>query len=112
MSDSIASSWERVDDWLTRNAPPLARSRRRKGRGGRSSIVAIVLGASSAFLGGCKVGPDYEPPKPWTWTGTEVEVDAPEAGAAGIDSSQPVAADWWHQLKDPMLDGLVKQGIE
>ncbi len=67
-----------------------------------------AVAALSLMLGGCTVGPNFQPPNwanPVSWFSGRPE--APEL------PSQPVAApldvDWWSIFKDPKLTGLERQ---
>ncbi len=63
-----------------------------------------VLGLIFA-LGGCMLGPDYKRP--------DMELPASYAEAApGATAAVNVPADWWTLYRDPMLDQLVKTGLE
>ncbi|MDR2858245.1 MAG: efflux transporter outer membrane subunit [Novosphingobium sp.] len=58
----------------------------------RNGFLAVIL-----LLGGCSVGPDYQPPK----------VPVPPAFSAGR-AGEPVQPDyWWKGFHDPMLDDLI-----
>lgn len=72
----------------------------------------VLLGAGS--LGGCAVGPDFNPPAPAASAGFPSQSlgnagpDAPKQ-AANVDAALP--ADWWRLFKSPVLDGLVQQAL-
>jgi NodT family efflux transporter outer membrane factor (OMF) lipoprotein len=58
------------------------------------------------FAGGCKVGPNYEPPKPETppaWVGP-----TPPAAAA----EEPNIARWWQVFRDDTLVSLVNRAFQ
>jgi NodT family efflux transporter outer membrane factor (OMF) lipoprotein len=64
-----------------------------------SRNVTILLLAVAA---GCKVGPDYEQP----------EAKVPPAFLeAGAEERTPRPADWWEQLDDPTLAGLIRDAV-
>jgi NodT family efflux transporter outer membrane factor (OMF) lipoprotein len=67
------------------------------------------LALSLLVVGGCTVGPDYQPPA--------VAVPAAygsgdQTGAAGADMAQADMAQWWQAFGDPVLDGLVTRALE
>lgn len=60
----------------------------------RASLLAVLA------IAGCSVGPDYEPPA----------IETP----AGFSQGSPDCGDiteWWKQLGDPALDGLVERAL-
>ena len=56
-------------------------------------------------LGGCMLGPDYRRPD------IELPASYPEA-TPGATTAVSVPADWWTLYRDPILDQLVKTGLE
>ena len=76
-------------------------------KGGASLIVALVSLGALISLGGCAVGPTYEPPAPLC------------AGAAAPLTSLNTAAettalppdDWWRLYDDPELDRLIQEAF-
>lgn len=71
----------------------------------RHAIVALTGLSIAAALGGCTVGPDYERPG--------VAFDPRFANASdALDSAIEVEADYWSGFDDPLLDRLMREGIE
>ncbi len=65
------------------------------------SIAAIFL------ISGCtKVGPDYVPPKP------SVPDQWSKKVTKGLATGNADLRNWWKTLKDPTLDGLIKQATK
>lgn len=64
----------------------------------RAAVLLVVLGACTA------VGPDYTPPSPG------VTMPARLPSAIGFQAAEP-AGDWWKGLDDPVLAGLVADGL-
>ena len=64
--------------------------------------ISFVLGA--IIVGGCTVGPDYQPP----------QIDLPPRFEAPSASQMPPIdlAEWWHGFHDPALDQLVSEAIQ
>ncbi len=60
----------------------------------RAPLLAVLA------LAGCSVGPAYEPPK----------IDAPAQFSHGAPDCGDIT-DWWKQLGDPVLDGLVERAL-
>jgi NodT family efflux transporter outer membrane factor (OMF) lipoprotein len=68
------------------------------------ACVALLL------IAGCKVGPDFTPPRP----------DLPSAWVGGTDPQQPAVVtrqsedlrQWWKQLQDPTLDSLIDEALK
>lgn len=61
--------------------------------------MRAALPAALLLLGGCTVGPTYQPPK----LALPATYDGPQAGgAAAADTSA-----WWSAFNDPVLDGLI-----
>jgi len=74
-----------------------------------ATLVPLVLAA--VLLGGCKTGPDFQPPNvatPPAW-----------AGVASPSNSQPSAtttnvpdiAQWWQTFNDPILTRLIQDAV-
>ncbi len=76
----------------------------------RLSATTLALAALiGTGLSGCKVGPNYTPPRseaPDAFTHTGAEGFG---GASTIDATKAVDADWWKLLGDPVLDDLVQR---
>lgn len=66
----------------------------------RHAVLALLLA-----LGGCMLGPDYKRPD------IGLPASYPET-ATGATAAVSVPADWWTLYRDPMLDQLVKTGLE
>lgn len=66
----------------------------------RHAVLGLVFA-----LGGCMLGPDFKRP--------DIELPAGYADTAtGTTAAISVPADWWTLYRDPMLDQLVKTGLE
>jgi multidrug efflux system outer membrane protein len=64
-----------------------------------AAVAAVVLTAS-----GCTVGPNYERPK--------LEPPAQHRGLAAQPAAETVAdVPWWQVYQDPVLQGLIREGI-
>ncbi|HEX4051572.1 MAG TPA: efflux transporter outer membrane subunit [Steroidobacteraceae bacterium] len=66
---------------------------------------AVLGGCVVALLGGCTVGPNYQPPSasaPAKWA-TPL--------AAGESDTPAALASWWTNFKDPQLDALVDTAV-
>jgi len=66
---------------------------------------AVVLSGLVSILGGCTVGPNYQPPAipvPPRWNETPSEA-TPE--------SESSLASWWSEFRDPTLESLVSRAI-
>ena len=65
-------------------------------------FLALV---SLGFLAGCKVGPNYQPPR----------ADVPAHWAsplAGGETNRPAAeAEWWKSFRDAELDSLIARSV-
>lgn len=61
----------------------------------------LVLAVAAALALGCKVGPDYQPPK----------VASGQGWAGPADPAAPALDAWWRQLGDPTLDRLVAAAL-
>jgi multidrug efflux system outer membrane protein len=68
----------------------------------RSFLMAFLLGAT---LAGCAVGPDYKKPE----LKQDSQWHAPQGTATSEKPAHP--ANWWRQLHDPVLDGLVDEAV-
>ncbi|HOQ05381.1 MAG TPA: efflux transporter outer membrane subunit [Anaerohalosphaeraceae bacterium] len=69
----------------------------------RGFLVLLPMGM--IFTAGCRVGPDYQPPKP----------QMPAAWSRLEDASAPspdLFKHWWTVLDDPVLEGLIQQALE
>lgn len=75
-------------------------------------VVRIL--AAAALLAGCSaVGPDYESPRV-TVPAAFGELEGPAAAGEGTSVATGGAArlaDWWTELLDPVLDGLVERAV-
>ena len=65
----------------------------------RVAVGVLALGATT-MLGGCMVGPNYEPATAAT---REAWLDASDGTVQG----EEVHAEWWKIFNDPVLDRLV-----
>ncbi len=67
-----------------------------------SLVRLTVLGSILPLLAACvTVGPDYQKP----------DVVTPAGWNSRADSRTPQLGDWWKNLKDPVLDQLIADGI-
>jgi NodT family efflux transporter outer membrane factor (OMF) lipoprotein len=68
----------------------------------------IVTLALAAQLGGCAVGPDFEPPKPAAPVGafTPRAADSPTDSPPVALARDAVPSDWWRLFDDPLLASL------
>lgn len=73
-----------------------------------------------SILAGCKVGPDYHPPKndiPNAWhevkpmTAT-AEAKPEEQKPAELDKKALAELEWWKQFNDPVLDAIIEKGLQ
>ena len=71
-------------------------------RWSRTSLCSVVMG-TVLCLSACKKGPDFVPPQPPTPTGFRSDVPAGES-VANIA--------WWDLYQDPVLQGLIRTGLE
>jgi NodT family efflux transporter outer membrane factor (OMF) lipoprotein len=72
--------------------------------------LAICL-AALTLLGGCMVGPDYQPPKtqpPASWAGV---TNSAAAAGSRLTNSAADLAQWWTRFQDPKLTELVNQAL-
>lgn len=60
----------------------------------------------AALVAGCAAGPDYRPATP-----SRLGVPDSYVEGAGQPLSQEALANWWTQLGDPALDGLIERAI-
>lgn len=70
--------------------------------------AALLLAAT---LSACTVGPDFEPPSPWTpssWFRSTPST-RPAPGLASLPVAEPVDPDWWSAFNDPVLTGLMRR---
>ena len=67
-------------------------------------------------LGGCTVGPDYEPPRvdmPAGWVSpTSAEPAAATQPSVAVEVAPPQIARWWAHFNDPVLESLVLRALE
>ena len=64
-------------------------------------VITIII---SVLISGCMMGPDYLRPK----------ADVPQV-FRNTDASAPKlndVIDWWRQFQDPVLDALIREGLE
>jgi NodT family efflux transporter outer membrane factor (OMF) lipoprotein len=73
------------------------------GRTGVSAAAAFVLVVGS---GGCKVGPNYEPPP------APVADEYRDMGSESVKRDTADLANWWSVFGDPTLDDLVRTAYE
>jgi NodT family efflux transporter outer membrane factor (OMF) lipoprotein len=69
----------------------------------RRFLATILATALSLVLAGCAVGPNYQPPNP------------PMPASYGQPTTRPLTADiarWWATFNDPMLESLIRRGID
>jgi multidrug efflux system outer membrane protein len=71
--------------------------------GWRSLKVQLGLFASMLLLSACAVGPDYKTP-------VAAPVVLQNAPAGAFSTANP-EAEWWKAFNDPVLDGLIAQGL-
>jgi NodT family efflux transporter outer membrane factor (OMF) lipoprotein len=72
-----------------------------------------------AAVGGCAVGPDFEPPAPPTverYLATPearetVSADNPAGQAQRFVTDRDIPAEWWKLFESPALDALVRQAL-
>ena len=72
-------------------------------------MTAVVAGRARALIGaallaGCTVGPDYQDPT--------IEVPSRFASGGGADSATLAPIAWWQSFRDPVLNRLIRQGLE
>ncbi len=70
----------------------------------RPALVMVV--ACLAFLAGCAVGPNYQPPR------TEVSTQWKSPLAGGETNGSPDLAAWWKNFNDTNLDSLMAAAVE
>jgi NodT family efflux transporter outer membrane factor (OMF) lipoprotein len=68
-------------------------------------MVALTLGLLAA-AGGCKLGPDYHPPKPVAGAESPFVTAVP-----GAISVEPPPDGWWKLYQDPMLDRFLEDAF-
>lgn len=78
---------------LTRGSNSFSRS--------KGTLLALVY----VLLGGCAVGPDYQPPKTETNEASFVNADSSNFSKASVDVA------WWRQFKDAELSSLVDETL-
>ncbi len=67
-------------------------------------LILLVL------LAGCTVGPNYEPPSPWSPLSWFRETPPKEKVAKlSMPSAEPIDPDWWNVLDDPVLTSLERR---
>src|SRR5690242_1443966 len=76
----------------------------------RQLLVCVAAGFA-AYLSGCKVGPNYQPPMT-TMPAKFGELPATQPGsAARLVGESDNEVRWWRRFNDPMLTGLVEQAV-
>lgn len=76
--------------------------------------VLLSSAALLVALAGCTVGPDYVAPTvetPAAFTGAESTPVNPDQAQAAPALDATLLAQWWAQLNDPVLSGLVESSI-
>lgn len=71
--------------------------------------LILSLSFSPGLLGGCMVGPNFQPPAvqvPDNWTG------APDAAASSVTSAEDEMARWWTVFRDPILASLEERAVQ
>ncbi len=69
-------------------------------RSGSSTPATLLVALAGSVVGGCSVGPSYQPP----------EVKTNDAWIAGVPVAPTVAnARWWTTFGDPVLDKLIER---
>jgi NodT family efflux transporter outer membrane factor (OMF) lipoprotein len=77
----------------------------------RTSTQSLSLLALTLLAGGCTVGKDYTPPKLDT-PAAFAQLDGASTLATTSDLPDEIKlAQWWEQLNDPTLTGLVQRGL-
>ncbi len=72
-------------------------------------LAAAAAPVAALLLVGCAVGPNYVPPEtlaPATWQ------NAPAARVEVAQTTPQDLTDWWRQLADPTLTGLIEQALQ
>ena len=77
-------------------------------------VLFVSLAVALGTLGvGCKVGPNFQPPKrlmPASWL---PPTTAPTTQNASVTTPQPAdVAMWWGRFNDPVLDSLISRAME
>jgi NodT family efflux transporter outer membrane factor (OMF) lipoprotein len=75
------------------------------------AIPLMVLGLSGMLLGGCKCGPEFQPPRedmPVGWAGVATPT-TPQRSATTTNVAD--IAQWWETFNDPMLTRLVQDAV-
>ncbi len=67
----------------------------------RTTLLIVTAGV--ALIGGCVVGPNYEPPNPVLPDAWHQEL------VGGLSDGQGNLQTWWTVFKDPMLDDLIER---
>ena len=66
--------------------------------------LAIALATTLSLLGGCAVGPNYQPPQ--LPLPDHYAAAPPLGGASAVELES-----WWRALKDPELDSLIERAV-
>lgn len=83
----------------------------------RTTLAAVLGGATLAFLSGCMVGPDYQ--RPADTPSSHYDTDAEHAldgshtgGAPRVGYDATIDADWWTLFHAPRLDQVVHKALD
>lgn len=77
----------------------------------RIGISLAILALCGILAAGCRVGPDFRPPKvnvPGGWTGVSADA-ANNPGIATEDAAELSA--WWRNFRDPQLNALIDEAL-
>ncbi len=66
-------------------------------------VRTVLAVAFLALISGCKVGPDYAPPR------TELPDKWEQAAVSGLEDGTANLQTWWHQFDDPFLNSLIEK---
>lgn len=72
----------------------------------RARLLAAALAAAAAA--GCTVGPDYRRP---AMPAPPAFAEAASTARTAVTAAEPDLTAWWSVFRDPVLDGLVRQGL-
>src|SRR4051812_3465256 len=77
----------------------------------------VIPGTAAALtLAGCKVGPNYHPPRvdmPAGWVSpTAAQSTASTQPSVAVVQPTPEIARWWATFNDPALESLVRRALE
>ncbi len=71
--------------------------------------IRPLLLASSLLLAGCEVGPNFEPPSPWSPLSWFRSTHSEPARAISMAVAAPINVEWWNVLHDPILTRLERR---